>query len=111
MRVKGMNFHQGNTEINHKGEECLFEAIVCQEGFCNECEIPKGRELRKESESMVSTNGRGRPIYGSAWDLTPKKSPTCYKCGRTGKLQARQFGGGYECIDGCSSEAKPEQTT
>jgi hypothetical protein len=25
--------------VNHKGEQCQYKAILCQEGYCNECQI------------------------------------------------------------------------
>ena len=25
--------------LNHKGTYCIYKSILCQEGFCNDCEI------------------------------------------------------------------------
>ena len=26
-------------EINHKGTDCIYNDMFCQEGYCNECQI------------------------------------------------------------------------
>lgn len=30
-----------NLPINHKGLFCIYKTLLCQEGYCSECEIYK----------------------------------------------------------------------
>ncbi len=42
---------------NHKGEYCIYtekDALLCQEGYCSECEIY--RKFKESCESLWGTN-------------------------------------------------------
>ena len=52
--MKGMgNRVNDNVIINHKGQWCTYtdkDALLCQEGYCSECEIH--RKYMEELESL-----------------------------------------------------------
>ncbi len=35
--------------INHKGQDCPFKPITCQEGFCDNCQIYQERTTGREA--------------------------------------------------------------
>lgn len=42
--------------INHKGTECLYKPILCQEGYCSECQVYldyQGHQRTMGRESVV----------------------------------------------------------
>ena len=47
LAIKAVGLLDHDTEDNnHKGEQCQYEAVLCQEGFCSECWIPRLSEVK-----------------------------------------------------------------
>ena len=47
---------------NHKGQSCLYKPIICQEGYCQDCQIYQDyqgflRTLGRLGDRIVKTKG------------------------------------------------------